>query len=293
MSVLIRRALPPSIYGNLSASATSVCAAAAGTGGILAKVLQHKELLVGFGKFAFNFSGILSLEQLTGGGTFGSNGSLDFAGLHGVVVVDLTELRADSVEHVSQSALSLAATIGDLSLKVTLPQLSLVSVGSDGIDDVAELTAQVDVQIGKPVAETIHVLADEIQTSFIPCGGSGIVYGKVSGKVGVTVVASSSAAAVITATAEAAAPSSAETAPAKEQKPRQECPHSSETTHSAIHTGGHFPGIRVTGADRVDVVDRYCFHFSFPFIFGSFRPRSGGFAYNISSPIKICKFSLK
>lgn len=249
-----------------TASVTTGIATAVVAGGVLAKVLENKELLVCFGKFAFHFSGVLGLHQLAGCGAFGSQSGFDFAGLHSVVVVDLAQLTGDTVEDVRKAALGLAATVGDLCLKIPLAELSLIADIGNVAVDTAELGTQVHVEICQSVADAVHILPEEIQSGFVPGGGCGIVDRKIRSKVGISIVA----AAVITAettTAESSAPAT-KAAPAKEQKPRQKRPHSAKTAHSAIHTGGHFPGIGrvVIGADRIDVVDRYCFHFSFPFV---------------------------
>lgn len=276
-----------------TAGVTAGIAAATVTGGILTEVLQYKELLGGFGKFALDLSSVLRLEQLTGGGALGGNGSLEFTSLHGVVVIHLAQLRTQTMEDFSKSALSAAATIGDLSLQVTLTELSLIAIGGHGIDDVAELTAEIHIEVCESVAETVDILGDEIQTGFIPCGSSGVVDGKVGGEVGVTVVASAATTAVvISATAETASPAAAETAPAEEQQPRQECPHASPAAHSAahssIHEGDRFPGVRrgASVTDGIDVVNRYCFHDSFPFMLEVFATGMVALPTTYHSPLK-------
>ena len=202
------------------------------------------------------------------------------------------------MEDFGKSALGLAATVGDLCLKIALSQLGLVAICGDGIDHIAELTTEVHVEIGKTVTQTVDILGDKVKTGFIAGGGSGVVDGKVSGKVVISIVASATATVAAETTT---APAATEAAPAKEQQPRQECPHASPAIHTAIHAaiheGDHFPGVRIvvaTVTDRIDVVDRNRFHSCFlsywKLVFSSRLEDSGN---NIAFDPVLCKYSQK
>lgn len=230
---------------------------------VVAAVLQHEVFLLSLGKCSAETIGFLILQKLTGCCALSCDGLLQFASLHRGVVVELTEVLIDGICYRRESALRFAAAISNQGHEIALSKLCLVSHGVDRGIDPGKLIAKVHVEITQSVTDAVDVLRDKVETGFIAGSCGRVIYGEISSEVAVTATFAS-------ASVSAAAKASAESAPTEEQEPRQKRPHtihaSPAASASAIHEGDCFPGIRVavgTSSDRIDVVDRYCFHFLF------------------------------
>lgn len=258
-----------------SAARTAVVVAAA--------VLQHEVLLLDFGKRRTEPFSFLIEQELTGGSTFGSDSLFQFASLHCLIVIRLTELPGDVVFNRGKSALGFAAAIGDLELQIALTELRLITKSGDVVVHSGKLTAEIHIEIAQSVPDAVDILGDEVQTGFVAGGGSRIVHRQISGKVAVT-VASAAAVAAIVATAPVA-----ESAPAEKQQPGEKTPHPIHAAETAaIGNSEDFPGVgtvvTTVAADGIDVVDRYCFHNnkSFLFLLCPFNRFFRAFADNLS-----------
>ena len=235
---------------------------------ILVAVLEHEVFLLGLGKQTTETVGFDHLRLFAGGVTFSGDSLLEFAGLHGEVVVQLAELLGESVGAVSNSGLGLAAAISDLRLKVTLSELGLIPQSSDVVVDVSELIAEDIFDITDRVADAVDGLRGVICTGFEFSDVGRIGNSKVSQSSSTETATAAEAAKAATETAAETAEATEATPAAKAEKQEKQRPqgiHSIIHSVAAVHSCKHFP----TAAVAVATID---FHYRdgvrhFPFSF--------------------------
>ena len=239
------------------ASRGAGCCAGVATaaGSILTELFENEKLLLGFCKFAFDVGGVLSLNQSAGRGAFRGDGGFDFTIRHGVVVVQLTELLRNIRIHGLNALLCLAAAVGNLRLKVTLPELVLIRGIGDRVVQVCKALEHEILYLSQIVANSVDALRGEV------CAGFEF---RNVGRIGdCEIRAERSDPGIAAGTAAKASISSVSSAPSEhaEEKKNPDPPTAAiSPAVSVVHKCHCLPAVEAAGSAGVHVVNRNRIH---------------------------------